>query len=49
MDTMHIVLSVIEVLACLFLIVTILLQEAPLPAARTPSSAPKRVTACRAF
>lgn len=27
MDTMHIVLSVIEVLACLFLIVTILLQE----------------------
>lgn len=27
MDTMHIVLSVIQVLACLFLIVTILLQE----------------------
>ena len=27
MDTMHIVMSVIEVLACLFLIVTILLQE----------------------
>ena len=26
MDTMHIVMSVIEVLACLFLIVTILLQ-----------------------
>lgn len=29
MDTLHIVLSVIEVLACLFLIVTILLQESP--------------------
>lgn len=27
MDTLHIALSVIEVLACLFLIVTILLQE----------------------
>ena len=27
MDTMHIALSVIQVLACLFLIVTILLQE----------------------
>lgn len=27
MDTLHIVLSVIEVLACLFLIVTILLQS----------------------
>ena len=27
MDTMHIVMSVIEVLACLFLIVTFLLME----------------------
>ena len=27
MDTLHIALSVIEVLACLFLIVTVLLQE----------------------
>ena len=27
MDTLHIVMSVVEVLACLFLIVTILLQE----------------------
>lgn len=29
MDTLHIALSVIEVLACLFLIITILLQESP--------------------
>ena len=27
MDTLHIVMSVVELLACLFLIVTILLQE----------------------
>lgn len=27
MDTMHIVLSVLQVLACLFLIITVLLQE----------------------
>ncbi len=27
MDTLHIVMSIVEVLACLFLIVTILLQE----------------------
>lgn len=29
MDTLHIALSVVEVLACIFLIVTILLQESP--------------------
>lgn len=27
MDTLHIILSIIQVLACLFLIVTVLLQE----------------------